>query len=95
MIQYKELLIKRITNFKKRKLNNNKTHKIISEIPNDFLISVLFGRVLNIASNNEIFNKSTELVNIFIDLGNEIINKYLSNLYKKSPTKEKTLSIWK
>jgi DNA-dependent RNA polymerase len=93
----KDSLIKLFNNYKTDLSNKNKEDLSINLILNtseEFFISIIFGRLLRILSNNERFNENTNSVNVYIDLGEDLINNYLLYLYKLSKTKE-SFSIWK
>lgn len=47
-----------------------------------YLISIIYGRILNIVSNNQLLNNKTYQVEVTIDLGREIVNKYIREMYK-------------
>ena len=52
-----------------------------------FLIQIMYGRILTIVSNNNLLNNKTFQLEVTIDLGKEILNKYLLecfNDFKKS-----------
>jgi len=42
----------------------------------------MYGRLLNIVSNNQLLNNKTYQVELTIDLGREIVNKYIREMYK-------------
>jgi hypothetical protein len=80
--EYNDLLLKLIVNYKNKNLDFL-AHKIIFVIPNKVLLSIMLSRIVNIAANNGRFNKNTNLMDVTLGLGAEIINQYLVILYKK------------
>jgi len=57
--------------------------KIIYNICTEFLIHIMYGRLLNIISNNQLLNNKTYQVEVTIDLGKELVNNYITGIYKK------------
>jgi DNA-dependent RNA polymerase len=56
--------------------------KIIYNMNTTFLISIMYGRLINIISNNQLLNNKTYQVEVTIDLGRDIVNKYKYEIYK-------------
>jgi hypothetical protein len=80
-------LIKIIRNFKvniKLKDGNleDLNNRIIFYMDEEFIINVLYGRLLRIISNIDRINYHTKTTYVMIDLGKELVNKYLFNEYK-------------
>ena len=48
----------------------------------DFLIHIMYGRILTIVSNNQLLNNKSFQVDVTIDLGKEIVNKYTLKCFK-------------
>lgn len=48
-----------------------------------FLIQIMYGRILTIVSNNQLFNNKTILVEVTVDLGKEIVGKYLLEYFNE------------
>jgi len=87
--EYYEPLIKMIINFKSTVISTEKTElaliqDIILNSPDDFIISIMYGRLLRVFSNNGRLNKNTYSTNVYVDIGKELIENYIFNLYKKS-----------
>jgi hypothetical protein len=61
---------------------------ILSKLDLDDIINIIFGRLLLIISNNNIYNKSTNFTDVAYDLGKELINKYNYKLYLLHSNKE-------
>src|ERR1700719_3069474 len=57
--------------------------KIIFNSSDNYIISILFGRFLKIISNNNRLNKNTNSLDVYLDIGKDLINNYLLYLYKK------------
>lgn len=57
---------------------------IILSSSDDFILSILIGRLLRVISNNERINDGSYSLNVYIDLGKELIARYLYNLYRNS-----------
>lgn len=93
-----------IVNYKNRiiyadpNLSNFK-NKIMYNMDTEFLIKIIYGRLLQIISNNNIINNNTTTLEVTIDLGKEItFSLFLDcfNNYKlKSPTPHLTFYNWK
>lgn len=88
MIDIKSSLHKLIKNYKiNLNLKNDKLSslntQIINNIDINFLISIIYGRILIIISNNQLLNNKTYLTDVTINLGKEMINKYNLDCYKK------------
>ena len=62
-------------------------NKVIVAIPTDFLIAIIFGRVLQIISNNNIINNKTGTLEVTLSLGKEILVKYLFLCYENDKRK--------
>jgi hypothetical protein len=69
-------------NLKNDKLSSLNT-QIINNIDIEFLINIIYGRILIIISNNQLLNNKTYLTDVTINLGKEMINKYNLDCYKK------------
>jgi hypothetical protein len=90
--EYYELILKQIKNYKstvistnkKDKTNNKLIQDIILSSPDEYIISIMYGRLLKIFSNNNRLNENTKSTYVYIDLGKELIDKYIFNLYLKS-----------
>jgi hypothetical protein len=90
--EYYEQILKLIKNYKsivistnkKDKINNKLIQDIILSSPDEFIISIMYGRLLKIFSNNNRLNENTKSTYVYIDLGKELIDKYIFNLYLKS-----------
>lgn len=61
----------------------NLDSKIIYNMSTEFFINIMYGRLLNIISNNQLLNNKTYQVEVTIDLGKEIVNNYTTGIYKK------------
>jgi len=48
-----------------------------------FIINIIYGRIITIISNNHLINNKTSQVEVTIDLGKEIINKYMLDSYNE------------
>ena len=59
------------------KHSNNKNLDI------EFLITIMYGRILTIISNNQLLNNKTYQLDVTINLGKEMVNKYNLDCYKK------------
>jgi hypothetical protein len=57
--------------------------QIINNLDINFLVNIIYGRILTIISNNQLLNNKTYQVDVTIDLGKEMVNKYILGLYKK------------
>jgi len=83
-IYFDNLKIKDITklnSLKQKKRNEILCYKILSELKQDIIISILLGKVLFIINNPSIEeNYST---NVFIKIGSKLINSYFHYLYNK------------
>lgn len=66
---------------------------------NEFLIRIIYGRLLQIISNNNILNNYSSTLEVTIDLGKEIAYKYLLDCYNNyklnSPTPHLSFYKWK
>ena len=88
MIDIKSSLHKLINNYKiNLNLKNDKLSslntQIINNIDIEFLINIIYGRILIIISNNQLLNNKTYLTDVTINLGKEMVNKYNLDCYKK------------
>jgi DNA-dependent RNA polymerase len=88
LIDIKSSLHKLINNYKiNLNLKNDKLSslntQIINNIDIEFLINIIYGRILIIISNNQLLNNKTYLTDVTINLGKEMINKYNLDCYKK------------
>ena len=84
----KENFIKLINNYKNNILFEDKnldklSNKIIFSTNNDYIINISYGRLLRIISNTNMINNSNKTLEVILDLGKELINNYLLNLYKQ------------
>jgi hypothetical protein len=87
-----EDLLKMIANYKSTTIVKSKTDKVdqkliqdvVSSSPDDFIVSIMYGRLLRIFSNNNRLNENTYSTNVYVDLGKELIDKYIFNLYLSS-----------
>jgi hypothetical protein len=92
LFENEEDLLKLINNYKtnvkhknvKDKTDNQLIQEIVLNSPNEFIISIMFGRLLKIFSNNGRLNQNTYSTNVYIDLGRELIEKYIYVLYLRS-----------
>jgi len=66
-------------------LNN----QIINNLDIENLIHIMYGRILTILSNNQLLNNKTYQVDVTINLGKEMVNKYNLDCYKKVKKKQK------
>jgi len=88
LIESKPSLIKLINNYKTNlilldaKLSSLNT-KIINSLDNEFLVNIMYGRILTILSNNQLLNNKTYQVEVTINLGKEMVNRYNLDYYKK------------
>jgi len=88
LIEKKSSLEKIINNYKINlnlmddKLSSLNT-QIINNMDIEFLINIIFGRILTIISNNQLLNNKTFQVEVTINLGKEMVNKYNLKAYKK------------
>jgi hypothetical protein len=88
LIDIKSSLHKLINNYKiNLNLKNDKLSslntQIINNIDIEFLINIIYGRILIIISNNQLLNNKTYLTDVTINLGKEMVNKYNLDCYKK------------
>ena len=63
----------KLIDLKLQNLNN----LILINMNINFLIQIMYGRILNIVSNNQLLNNKTIQVEVTVDLGKEIVGKYL------------------
>lgn len=56
---------------------------IINNLDIEFLINIMYGRILTIISNNHLLNNKTYQLDVTINLGKEMVNKYKLKIYKK------------
>lgn len=88
LIEKKSHLEKIITNYKINlnllddKLSSLNT-LIINNLDIEFLINIIYGRILTIISNNQLLNNKTYQLDVTINLGKEMVNKYNLKTYKK------------
>ena len=88
LIEKKSHLEKIITNYKINlnlldgKLSSLNT-LIINNLDIEFLINIMYGRILTIISNNHLLNNKTYQLDVTINLGKEMVNKYNLDCYKK------------
>lgn len=88
LIEKKSHLEKIITNYKINlnlldgKLSSLNT-LIINNMDIEFLINIMYGRILTIISNNHLLNNKTYQLDVTINLGKEMVNKYNLKIYKK------------
>jgi hypothetical protein len=88
LIEKKSHLEKIITNYKINlnlldgKLSSLNT-LIINNLDIEFLINIMYGRILTIISNNHLLNNKTYQLDVTINLGKEMLNKYNLKIYKK------------
>jgi hypothetical protein len=65
---------------------------ILKELQDDFIVSVIYGRLFKIVSGHQISNDRNKAVNIFIDIGTDLVQNYMYSLYSKQvKTKESGL----
>jgi len=57
--------------------------QIINNLDTNFLVNIIYGRILSIISNNQLLNNKTYQLDVTIDLGKEMVNKYILEYYKK------------
>jgi len=57
--------------------------QIINNMDIEFLINIMYGRILTIISNNHLLNNPTYQLEVTINLGKEMVNKYNLDCYKK------------
>lgn len=57
--------------------------KIILNTENSYLINIMYGRLLRIFSQNGRININTLTTEVNIDLGKDLIYKYIQFLYEK------------
>jgi len=57
--------------------------QIINNLDIENLIHIMYGRILTIISNNQLLNNKTYQVDVTINLGKEMVNKYNLDCYKK------------
>ena len=102
-LEIKPKLINLIDNYKKRVFSSdpeltNIKNRILYDLKTEFLISLILGRLLHIISNNNIINKKTSTLEVTMNLGKEITNKYILqcfNLYKLTNSNNLSFSNWK
>lgn len=88
LIETKSSLEKIINNYKIKlnlmddKLSSLNT-KVINNMDIDFLINIMYGRIITIISNNQLLNNKTYQLEVTINLGTEMVKKYNLNCYKK------------
>ena len=90
--EHNEALLKMIANYKSATIVKSKTDKVdtkliqdvVSSSPDDFIVSIMYGRLLKVFSNNNRFNEHTFSTNVYVDLGKELIDKYIYVLYLRS-----------
>lgn len=70
------------------------TYDILTVVPVDYLIDILYGRVLKILSVNAMFKDGKFLTATAIshDLGIDVINRYFYTLYKQESKLEMSFS---
>lgn len=62
---------------------SNLNTKIIKILDINFLINIIYGGIFSIISNNQLLNNKTFQLEVTIDLGKEMISKYILGLYRK------------
>jgi len=71
--------------------------QIINKLEIEYLINIIYGRILTIISNNQLLNNKTYQVDVTLNLGTEMVNKYILNCYKqvRKSNPNKTYHVWK
>lgn len=78
LLENKPLLIKLIEHYRTDINDSDKLEdKILLKCDNDYLLNILYGRLLRIVSQNGRANKNTYTTEVCIDLGKDIVNKYI------------------
>nr|QWO71370.1 RNA polymerase [Termitomyces sp. T123] len=102
LIEKKSSLIKAINNYKiKLKLMDDKlsslNSRIICNIDTEFYINIMYGRLLTIITNNQLLNNKTYQIDVTIDLGKEMVRKYILDCYKSFKESNPTITYikWK
>ena len=76
LLENKPLLIKLIEHYRTDINDSDKLEdKILLKCDNDYLLNILYGRLLRIVSQNGRANKNTYTTEVCIDLGKDIVNK--------------------
>jgi hypothetical protein len=74
-------------------------NKVLKELSDDYIISVIYGRLFKIISKYDVSPDSNSAVYVFVDIGNDLVEKFYYHLYtiQKKILKDKTykLSDWK
>jgi hypothetical protein len=72
---------------------------ILKELDNDYLVSVIYGRLFKIVSNYGISKDSNRVVDVLVDIGTDLVQNYYYVLYSKHKSGMEngvyTLSMWK
>jgi hypothetical protein len=58
-------------------------NKILNGLDHDYVITVIYGRFFKLVSQYQISAEYNKAVNIFVDIGNDLVGNYFYNLYKK------------
>lgn len=61
---------------------------ILSTLACEKIINIIYGKVLVVISNNNVYNKYTNLTDVSYELGKEVINQYNYHLYLLNRKKE-------
>jgi len=63
-------------------------NKVLNVLENDYVITVIYGRFFKIISQFQVSEEYNKSVNIFIDLGGDLVKSYFYALYRKEKKKE-------
>jgi len=58
-------------------------NKVLKELKDDFIISVIYGRLFKIISKYDISSDSNSAVDVFVDIGNDLVEKFYYHLYMR------------
>ena len=78
----------------KKKVNDKMLYllnKVMNRLSDDYLITVIYGRLIKLISKYDIAKDSNSVVNILVDIGNDLVEKYFYNLYKINKKKSDKL----
>lgn len=96
LLENKPLLIKLIEHYRTDINDSDKLEdKILLKCDNDYLLNILYGRLLRIVSQNGRANKNTYTTEVCIDLGKDIVNKYIYYLKMEDTSHKSKLFEWK
>jgi len=62
-------------------------NKVLNELDNDYIITVIYGRFFKIVSQHQVSVDYNRALNIFIDIGRDLVESYYYSLYSKEKKK--------